>query len=404
MASDAADWDDENPGLTMPKLLEDNGSPCRNAGNVARMLAIYPRGVPRYNTLSYRVEWPDGSEVTDGDESRVQDWLLAQEHAYRVRASLETVHQGILDAAEARPFQPVRDYLESLVWDGVPRAQAFGATYLGAAPGAYTESVTRCMLNGAVARALDPGCQHDTVIVLEGRQGARKTSAIRALFGGKYFSNTRINFHKSPDCYQANDGVWCRELAEFDGYTRGADVAVVKDYVSSREDRYRPSYARNLVTRRRQCVFIGTTNAAQYLHDETGSRRYLGLPVGVAGAIDTEAILRDRDQIWAEVVAWYRAGIPWWLDATMEAAAADQAEERYSGDTWEERLPGLLEDRPTCTAAEALELLGVELSRQGRAEQMRVGAALRRIGWVRRRTMTLSVRTYEYVRAVKCPT
>jgi hypothetical protein len=387
---------DDTPESTPPvELIEDNGQPAKVAENGVRMLAIHGRGRPRLNLLTNRVEWPDGSRVSDADEIRIQGWLVAQPSSHRVRIGIEAVHAAVLAYAEANPFHPVRDYLGGLVWDGVARLETFARDCLGAADSELVRGYMRCFMIGAVARAMVPGCQFDTVLVLEGPQGARKTSALRALFGAQWFGNTPINVKKSPDCYQALDGFWGYEFGEVDAFSK-TEAGAVKGFISIREDTYRPSYGRNTVVRPRQVAFCATTNADTYLSDESGARRFQ--PV-LCGTVDLARIGADRDQLWAEAVHRYAAGEPWHLGDALAELAADDVDGRYQGDSWEALLPSLLSDHASVTSAAALLLIGVEPGRQGRGDEMRVGAALRRMGWKRRRFERGGVRSYEYVRS-----
>lgn len=382
---------DESPAV---ELIEDNGQPAKIAENVSRMLAVHPRGCPRFNLLAQRVEWPDGARISDSDEIKIQGWLVSQPAAQRVRVGIDAIHAGVLAAAEAREFHPVREYLASLKWDGAARLDTFARDCLGAVDSALVRGYMRCFFIGAVARAMVPGCQLDTVLVLEGAQGARKTTALRTLFGTKWFGNTPINVKKTPDCYQALEGFWGYELPEVDAYSK-TESGAVKGFVSVREDTYRPSYGRNTVSRLRQVAFAATTNADTYLNDDSGGRRWQ--PVKCR-SVDVALIAENRDQLWAEAAHRYAAGDPWWLTDELAAAAAEDVDSRYQGDSWEDTLPVVLAEHASVTSAAALLLLGVEAAKQSRGDAMRVGAALRRMGWVRHRTRRPGQRGYEYVR------
>lgn len=376
-------------------LIEDNGQPAKIAENVSRMLAIHPRGCPRFNQLTQRAEWPDTSRITDTDEIRIQGWLVSQPAPQRVRVGIDAIHAGVAAAADARPFHPVREYLAALTWDGTFRIEGFAASCLGAKDSPLIRGYMRCFFIGAVARAMVPGCQLDTVLVLEGSQGARKTTALRTLFGAKWFGNTPINVKKTPDCYQALEGFWGYELPEVDAYSK-TESGAVKGFVSVREDTYRPSYGRNTVSRLRQVAFAATTNADTYLNDDSGGRRWQ--PVK-CDTVDVGRIAEDRDQLWAEAAHRYAAGESWWLTDELAKEAADDVDSRYQGDPWELLLPGLLSEHASVTSSAALLLLGVEAAKQGAGDAMRVGAALRRMGWRRRRLMRHGHRGYEYVKS-----
>ena len=128
----------------------------------------------------------------------------------------------------------------------------------------------------------------------------------------------------------------------------------------------------------RRCVFAGTTNRSDYLADDTGGRRFWPVPVG---KVDLEGLKRDRDQIWAEAVASYRAGEPWWLDAEGEAAAAEIVAERQAEDAWSGKVLAAVAALPEVSTAQVFAMLDVPFERQGRAESMRIGGILTRAGW-----------------------
>jgi putative DNA primase/helicase len=161
-----------------------------------------------------------------------------------------------------------------------------------------------------------------------------------------------------------------------------ADQNRVKQALTSTQDTYRASYGHHSRSYPRQFVFIGNTNKAEYLADETGARRYL--PVSCT-EIDAEAASGMRDQLWAEAVRRYRARETWW---DIPDAASQQAA-RYQPDVWEDYVEPWLKGKTRATIGEILnEVLFIKTERQGRNEQVRVGAILRRLNWVRRQEKT----------------
>ena len=151
----------------------------------------------------------------------------------------------------------------------------------------------------------------------------------------------------------------------------------------------------------RQCVFAGSVNPETYLRDETGNRRFWPIR---CGTIDLDALVRDRDQLWAEAVARYREGAIWWLDEPeLVASAKAEQDERYQNDAWDARIDrwlayerrrvnhgyGSFDDwrdeeveRPAplidVSVGEILEgALSIEPARWTKADQMRVGAYLK---------------------------
>lgn len=313
---------------------------------------------------------------TELDDLRLVGWL--DRSSYLVKASREVVSAAVQLVAQRREVHGPRDYLRGLTWDGVQRVEEWLVRYVGAEDTPYTRAVARAVLVGAVARAFDPGCKLDTMLVLEGSQGARKSTAVRALFAIEptWFSDSTIDL-ASKDRFTALRGRWCIEWAELDGLTRH-EAARVKAFVSSATDTYRPPYARGDVQVARSCVFVGTTNSDAYLQDATGNRRWW--PVRV-GRIDVDGIARDRDQLWAEAVALYLGGTAWWLDGSTEAMAREEQAERVTADPWQPIVDAYLLRHDTVTTADLLDALGIEPGRRTRADETRAGACLRMAGW-----------------------
>ncbi len=181
----------------------------------------------------------------------------------------------------------------------------------------------------AVARALKPGCKVDTMLVLEGAQGALKSSSISALFGEEYFGDDLPPLH-TADASQYLRGKWCVEKAEL-SQLRKTDWEVTKAFMSRRVEDYRKPYGREFNREPRRCVFVGTTNSDAYLADPTGARRFWPCKCGV---ISLKAIIRDRDQFWAEAVHLFKKGEQWWLNKEEEKMALEETDAREATDAW----------------------------------------------------------------------
>lgn len=203
-------------------------------------------------------------------------------------------------------FNPVIDYLEGLPeWDGKKRVEYLFIDYLGADDNAYTQAVARLFMTGAVTRAFEPGHKFDFVPILEGSQGKGKSTFVEVLArNDAWFSTLSPNFDKTKEQVESMLGKWILEVPELAGFSKH-DVQSIKRQITSRVDTTRLSYDKRPDDYKRSCVFIGTTNDAEYLNDATGNRRYW--PVACkAGSIDIRKLKRNIDQIWAEALHMYR--------------------------------------------------------------------------------------------------
>jgi predicted P-loop ATPase len=315
--------------------------------------------------------------VRDVDVGLVQQRL---QHLGLRRISKDTTHQAVDMRADDNRFHPVRNYLTALNWDGTPRLRTFLSQYFGAKQNAYAEKIGIMFLVSMVARIIEPGCKADHMLVLEGPQGALKSTAC-AILGGQWFSDSMPEVTVGKDVAQHMNGKWLIEVAEMQAMGR-AEAAQLKAFITRTTERYRPSYGRKEVIEPRQCVFIGTTNKDAYLRDETGGRRFWPVKVGT---IDVDALARDRDQIFAEAVAMHRRGMEWWPDKDFEREhiMPEQAA-RYEADPWEESIAAFVKMRTKVTVSEvAREGLSIILPRIGTQEQRRIAASLEQLGWRR---------------------
>ncbi|MEQ8965944.1 MAG: VapE family protein [Azospirillaceae bacterium] len=330
--------------------------------------------------------------LRDADTTAAQEWLQI---AGLPSVAAGSVHQALEAVAVERAFHPLRDWLDGLVWDRVPRITGgttdegevldpWLSTYLGAEADDYAAEVGRMFLVSMIARIYDPGAQVDHVLVLEGPQGVRKSTACRIL-GGRWFGDSLPDPSTAgKDASTYIRGKWLVELGEVERLSK-REAGALKAFITRPVEDFRPAYGRLMSYEPRTVVFIATTNENEYLRDATGGRRFW--PVRV-GHIDTDALARDRAQLLAEAVHRYRQGERWWPDSDFESRFIQPAqEERYEGDAWEEAIADFLRgERRVTTLQVARQALHFETARVGTADQRRISAILERLGWRRRRT------------------
>jgi predicted P-loop ATPase len=316
--------------------------------------------------------------MTDHDVSVVQCHM--QLMGMR-RIGRDIMHQALMKLAHDNPYHPVRDWLDSLQWDGAERLPVLFSGDFGAEATPYTAGIGRMFMISMVARIYTPGCKVDHMPVLEGKQGTWKSTACRVL-AGEWFSDHLPDIHTGgKDVSQHLRGKWLIEVSEMSAMNK-AEATALKSFITRQAEQYRPSYGRIEVTERRQCVFIGTTNESAYLRDPTGGRRVWPIKIGF---IDLEALKRNREQLFAEAVARFRRDERWWPDLDFEQThvVAEQAK-RLLDDVWEEAIRNYLVGKDKVLIGEiAREALHFETNRIGRADQNRIIAVLDSMAWVR---------------------
>jgi hypothetical protein len=325
----------------------------------------------------------------------------------------QTVHTAVMMKAVERRFHPVRDYLDSLIWDGVPRIDSWLTRYGEAEDSEYVRAVGALVLTAAVRRVRKPGCKFDEIMVLENpEQGTNKSQALQMMAVRKeWFTDSLPLGASAKETIEALSGHWIVEVSELQGMGK-AHIEKVKAFASRNTDRARMAYDRTVSDALRQCVIIGTTNNEQYLRDRTGNRRFW--PVRV-GRFDLEALQRDRDQLWAEAAAReaseasIRLPEELWPAAAVEqqkrlhenpfVSVLDEALREYDEMVAGEWTPGKLM-KGKIRAEDVWTILGLKPVQRSQEQIEKRSDALKQLGWERKllRDGGQNQRTYFYVR------
>lgn len=262
---------------------------------------------------------------TDTDSNGVY-WYLEKTYGFNGRGAIDSA----LDLHAAKyAFNEVQEYINRLEWDGENRLDTMFTDYLGANDTAYTRAVCRKAFTAAIARAMNPGCKYDQMVILCGPQGLGKSTLLYKMAHGWF--NDSIRTFEGKEASELLQGVWLVEIAELDAFRR-TDVSRIKQFLSLRADRYRAAYAHNAREFPRRCVFFGTSNQVDFLQDTTGNRRFWPVDVGLVqheknafNDLTPEVI----DQIWAEAKMRWSMGEPLYLtDDTIEEAKRQQEDHR----------------------------------------------------------------------------
>lgn len=375
-------------------------APLPSVGNLEIILGSDPDYYEHlgHNLFTDEVTWA-GAAITDALETQLNCRLEA---TYRLRATTERVREVMQMIARAHPYHPVRDWLSTLVWDGVPRIDGLLSRYCGAAPSEINRVIGRKWLLGAIARVMQPGCKMDTTLILVGRQGAGKSTFFRSMVPRpEWFSDTAMDLG-SKDAFQQLSGIWIYEVAELSAL-RARDAETVKAFLTAQADRYRPPYGRNVVRIDRQVVFVGTTNEAEFLDDPTGARRFW--PVE-ATSFDLEALIADRDQLWAEAFEIFTgavddAGRQWHLTPEESELLAEHHSRYARTDAWKETIEAWLVKHPTRSGYTLAQILdqAIEIlpKDQHRGASMRLASLLAGMGWTKRRAKEDGVQSWKWL-------
>lgn len=308
--------------------------------------------------------------------------------------STEAMRSAVRLACEQNTFDSGRQWVESLKWDGVPRIENAMQNYFGCTDTPYGRAVGRYLFTALAGRMMDPGCKVDMVPVLVGAQGSRKSSACEALAPTPSAYTTVSLENLDDNVARRMRGRSVVELSELRGlFTKEAQH--IKDWIARGTEDFVPKYQEYSIQYPRRCVLIGTSNPDEILADETGERRWLPIRTG---AIDTDSLAADRDQLWAEgATGWAVDGVDWREAETLARAEHDAFK---VVDAWTEVVDAWLDldamegdQKPTrrevgVTVREVLvSALGVQVQNITRSHEMRIGKILRTLGLVKARVL-----------------
>jgi hypothetical protein len=321
--------------------------------------------------------------------------------AYKFEPSIRTVCEALEQLCLENRFDPVREYIDGLEWDGKLRLDRWLIDYLGAKDTELNCAFGRIALIAAVRRVRQPGIKFDPIIVLEGPMGTQKSKAIETLAGNENFSDQTILGARDKEQQELLAGVWLYEIAELTNIRR-TEVEHIKAFASRTHDRARPAYGYNRIDQPRRCVLFATTNNDHYLKEP--DRRFW--PVRTT-TIDIEALQRDRDQLWAEAAERERERVSIVLDRGLWDPARIEQEAREEADPWDDVLSELIgtieqgEERAE-TSELLTSVLGIHASKQRDIDYKRLSRCMRRLGWDGPKKMRISGKSRRgYVRPVK---
>lgn len=319
----------------------------------------------------------NGRDAQPLDDATLRELRLAPDDEGLSPRS-EFFNDVLFNEARRNTYHPVLNYIERLEWDGRDRLDRLAADYFGAADTALNQQIMRSTMIAGVRRIRVPGSKFDNLPVIEGAQGAGKSSAVKALAGEHWFSDS-LNIGSDPrETIELTRGKWICELSELVGLGK-KDRERVKAFLSRSVDSARMSYQRLPIDAPRQFILIGTSNSTEYLTDTTGNRRFWPIRIG---KVNLDAIHRDRDQLWAEAAYHEASGESTELPPELWADAEAAQEKRLSAEPWLDLISAQIGEKRCIIRASAVwDFLGIDASRQDPHMAARIGDVMRRLGF-----------------------
>lgn len=259
---------------------------------------------------------------SDEDDAGLRHYI---EKVYTITGK-ERIYDAVAVYATARKKHKLKEYLETLKWDGIPRVDTLLIDYFGTEDTEYTRMVIRKTLTAAIARVMNPGVKFDNMLILSGPQGVGK-STFFSILGREWYSDSLATF-EGKDASELIQGYWIIEAGELTGFNK-SEMNAVKQFLSKKTDVYRVPYGRRTGEFPRSCIIVGTTNDKEFLKDRTGNRRFWPVDLGKHQVIKNvfTQLPEEVDQIWAEAFMRYRLGEKLYLDGAVAEEAIKQQED-----------------------------------------------------------------------------
>lgn len=342
--------------------------------------ALARLGVDAQRNLFNKTDEVRGAGLDGRDLNDIAEILCSQiGRELDFAANPAAIKRELLAIAHENPYHPVGDYLEGLVWDGSPRIDQWLATYCGADDTELNREFGSKLLIAGVRRIKQPGCKFDTMLVLEGPQGAGKSQVAQRLAVRDEWFCGSLDL-KSDDKTKAEllARAWIVECQELDGLSK-ATSQNLKRFLSTATDSYRRAYGRDAGEYPRHCIILGTTNEGAYLRDLTGNRRIWPVMVG---QINLDRLSADLDQLWAEAVVREQAGESITLSPHLWAAAAEAQGQRMVEDAYADVLEDTFADLTGRVSMDSVKLLlGLDTARMSPLDTKRIMTAMTTLGW-----------------------
>ena len=299
--------------------LTDNGSIRNSIRNCLTVFQNDPylQGAVRYNILTERIDivkplwWSKPTATLNETDLNYLMLYLEDKYAF---TSEKKIQKAISIVADCNKYHPIRDYLNSLEWDGTERIRYALPRFLGAEESEYTYEALKLFMLGAISRVFKPGCKFEVMLCLVGGQGAGKSTFFRLLAVRDEWFSDDLKKLDDDNVYRKIQGHWIIEMSEMIATANAKSIEEIKSFLSRAKETYKVPYETHPADRLRQCVFGGTSNTMDFLPlDRSGNRRFLPVMVNPERAevhiLEDEAASRAYiDLMWAEAMFIYRNG------------------------------------------------------------------------------------------------
>lgn len=218
------------------------------------------------------------------------------------------IRQAVGNTARDHRYNPVVDYFNDCrkKWDEKARIVDFFPEFLGVEKNEANTLIAKLFFLGIVGKGLDPSVKFDYVIDLVGGQGVGKTTLLRKMAPGGFYTDSISSFTEKDDFAEMRTAVIVND-DEMNASNK-ATFEETKKFITMPEFSYRPPYGRDNLTFKKKFVICRTTNEIKHLKDKSGDRRFLSLMCDRSKQVHHPVTDLDQelvDQLWGEAMWLY---------------------------------------------------------------------------------------------------
>ncbi len=371
------------------------------AWNVALLLAFHKlfRGSVRRNVLTNAIEMHSAVICPLRDPTRLprvyndkSDWVgVGAAVGTKITGAIgkEPLNASVAVAADVHAYDPIKQWIDRLEWDGVKRLDSWLVKVTGTADTPLSRAIGRAWVIGLAARAMAEydgrGTKMDSVLVLQGHEGIGK-STVGAIMGGQWYSSFS-NSLDNDEIYYTIEKTVVLEFDELDAMSR-SEATRVKSLVTTQADTFRRKYDPTAQSKPRRCVFIGTTNDDSFLSKDMTVRRWWIVRCG-RKTFDLRWLTDNRDQIIAEGKAMVELGEQPVIPLELHAAQRESVERAQKQHPYDSIVEKWSSDKPRLMSIGMQGAVEQVLSRSIQSlsvpELHKFGECMRAYGWEKHR-------------------
>lgn len=257
--------------------FDDNGKVIKNLNNVIKFFENHPNFKDKflYNEFTAYETYND-ELIRDYNISEFRV-ICEKEIGFESKDKVECAVQYL---THRNSFNPFKDKIDELLWDGEERAETFFIKFIGVHDTPLNRSMTNKWFYAMMKRLYEPGCPFDNMLIIyDAKQGTGKSKIIQRLvesLGINYGYDTSISCdNKDKDNVDKLNKTWIVGIDEMQEFLK-KNPEQTKQFLAQSFDTARLSYAKRSEQYLRHCVFYGNSNLEYFLKDYTSNfeRRY----------------------------------------------------------------------------------------------------------------------------------